>query len=484
MSKVLQLPEGWKLKPLKSLANISSEKHQPTGSTEYYIGLEHIHKNRGVVTEDAREEVITTVKNRFNAGDILYGKLRPYLNKVALANRKGVCSTDILVLRPTILVEPKYLYHFLLSRQFVNDASANTAGVNLPRVSTKYIENYLVPIPSPSIQRLIVAKIEELFSEIDAGVQELETALKRLKVYRQVVINWAFNGRLTEDWRKHQPLLPSAEVLLKLMSSNRKQEYEKKRKKLKPLEPITAREVKGLPMLPNGWCWVRPEDVCAPEDYAIGIGPFGSNLKVSDYVDSGVPLIFVKNITRNNFTLDLKFISQSKYDELKAHSAKPLDILITKMGDPPGDCAIYPQSYPNAVITSDCLKFRIWDSYVERRYFKYCLESDIIKSQLGLITQGVAQKKISTERFKTLCFPLASREEQIQIVEEIDSRLSEADSMELTILQSLNDAEALRQSILKQAFEGKLINEVAKEVEETVSTSRRLTGKSEQLSLF
>ena len=152
-----------------------------------------------------------------------------------------------------------------------------------------------------------------------------------------------------------------------------------------------------------------------------------------------------------------KYISREKFIELFPHAIKSLDLLITKMGDPPGDCEIYPENREKAVITADCLKFTIWSDYVSREFYKYCINSTLIKKQLGLITQGVAQKKISLERFKSIKFPFPSLTEQLQIVEEIESRLSICDSLEATIADNLDRAEALRQSILKQAFEGKLV---------------------------
>jgi len=110
-----------------------------------------------------------------------------------------------------------------------------------------------------------------------------------------------------------------------------------------------------------------------------------------------------------------------------------------------------------AVLTADCLKIRIWGEFLERKFFKFYIKSQSAKKQLGLITSGVAQKKISVDRFKTICFPLPSREEQKQILQEIESRLSVCDKIEESIEQSLKQAEYLRQSILKKAFEGKLV---------------------------
>jgi type I restriction enzyme S subunit len=168
-------------------------------------------------------------------------------------------------------------------------------------------------------------------------------------------------------------------------------------------------------------------------------------------------LIFVKNITRANFFLDLKSIDETKYRELIPHSVKALDLLITKMGDPPGDCEIYPENAPSAVLTADCLKFRLWDEFANRKLYKFCINSNFVKRQLGLITKGVAQKKISVERFKTVCLPFFSVEEQQMLVQEIESKLSECDQLDQTITTSLQQAEALRQSVLKKALSGRLV---------------------------
>ncbi|MEO1807267.1 MAG: restriction endonuclease subunit S [Bacteroidota bacterium] len=211
--------------------------------------------------------------------------------------------------------------------------------------------------------------------------------------------------------------------------------------------------------IPKYWKFVLPQQLCSLQKYSIGIGPFGSNLKVSDYTDEGVPLVFVRNITRNSFDRNLKFISQEKFLDLIPHSVHPGDILVTKMGDPPGDVTIYPNGKPIGIITSDCLKFRPLEGFADNKFYKYYLESVFTKKQLGVITMGVAQKKISLTRFKTIFLPLLSYEEQRQIVQEIESRLSVCDKFLESIEASLKKAEALRQSILKKAFEGTLLTE-------------------------
>lgn len=369
-----------------------------------------------------------------------------------------ICTNFLRLARPSKQINSKFLNYFL--KLFYNSGEIiNYQGGSNNLRNLKFPDYVKIEIPLASLaeQERIVAKIEELFSELDAGLETLKTAQAQLKTYRQAVLKDAFEGKLTEDWRIKQKKLIDAQVLRKTIRAERENEAEKNGLKVVSLnEKIQVDEIKFF-NIPKNWCWIEPEEISLPEKYSIGIGPFGSNLKVNDYKDEGVPLVFVKNITRNDFTLDLKFITEGKFEELIAHSVKPLDIVVTKMGDPPGDCAIYPENRPEAVITSDCLKFRVWDKFASRKFYKYCIDSVLIKKQLGLITKGVAQKKISSGRFKTLLFPLTSLEEQQRIVEEIESRLSVCDKFEEMINAGLAQSKALRQSILKKAFEGRLV---------------------------
>ncbi len=183
-----------------NVLNLSKEKHKPEKTESlFYIGLEHIEKHTGRLTEKVGFEEINTVKNKFNKDDILYGKLRPNLNKVYLANESGVCSTDMLVFTPSEKVVPKFVMQIMLSRGFVNDMSNNTSGVNLPRVSTKNVENYLIPLPNIDEQKEIVKQIESRLSVCDSIEQNIKESLEKAEALRQSILKKAFEGKLLTE---------------------------------------------------------------------------------------------------------------------------------------------------------------------------------------------------------------------------------------------------------------------------------------------
>ena len=482
------LPENWAAVILEAVAEVHDNLREPVNSTERKgrIGPFPYYGATGQVgwIDDFRQDGEYVLLGEDGAPFFDFTKDKAYLvsgkcwvnnHAHVLKGRDGVCLNRYLL----------YALNQVNYRGYAN----GTTRLKLTQAAMRQLPINLAPLAE---QHRIVAKIEELFSELDQGVASLKTAREQLKVYRQSLLKNAFEGKLTAAWRAaHRDQLETAAALQQRIAHERQARHQQqladwqtagqagpKPKQPKPLPPLTPEELAELPELPAGWGWVRPEEIASQERYSIGIGPFGSCLKVSDYRESGVPLIFVKNITRFNFSTDLKYIDQEKFKELSAHSVQALDLLITKMGDPPGDCEIYPEGSPTAVLTADCLKFRLWDKFANRLLYKHCINSNFVKRQLGLITRGVAQKKISVERFKTIALPLMSVEEQKVLVEELESKLSEADQLDETLATALQQADALRQSILKKAFHGQLEKQDKNEEPATALLERIRAEKS------
>lgn len=191
------LPKGWKVVKMSDVIQLSSLKHKPEEVEDlFYVGLEHIEKNTGKLKSTVGIEKIKTVKNKFLKGDLLYGKLRPNLNKVYLTKEEGVCSTDILVLKLTENCLGKYLHQIMLSTTFVNEMAENTSGVNLPRVSTKFIMNYEIPLPPVEEQNLIILEIESRLSVADKIEESIAQSLLQAEALRQSILKKAFIGEL------------------------------------------------------------------------------------------------------------------------------------------------------------------------------------------------------------------------------------------------------------------------------------------------
>lgn len=207
---------------------------------------------------------------------------------------------------------------------------------------------------------------------------------------------------------------------------------------------------------PDTWASATPQDLASDEKHSLGIGPFGSDLKVSDYTDAGVPLIFVRNIRSERFE-DTNFVAPEKANELIAHRCLPGDVLITKMGDPPGDSTIYPVTRPAGVITADCIRWRIHPRLGDPRFFSYQTRSTHLRREVSEITRGVAQTKISLARFQSIRYRVAPLPEQHRIVDAIESYFTRLDDAVATLERVQRNLKRYRASVLKAAVEGRLV---------------------------
>ncbi len=411
----MELPRGWVSRDIGELFNLvgggtpSTENESFWGNGIPWFSSADIDyfgniKSRRRVTKEGIENSTTNVVPENTV--IIVSRVG--LGKIAILREKMCFSQDIQALNPIVdgTIDQKYLYYHLIP--IVKKLKYNGRGTTISGVTKKQLSDENINIPPFAEQHRIVEKIDALFSELDKGVEILQTVKEQLKTYRQSVLKSAFEGKLTED-------------------------------------------------NPNTWDYKSPDELSALQKHALTIGPFGSDLKVSDYTESGVPLIFVRDI-RSFFRQNTqKFISEDKARELSAHQVTPGDILITKMGDPPGDCCIYPPSREIGIITADCIKWTVDSSLSIPEYIIFAIRSPYVKVQISGITRGVAQKKISLDRFRKILIPIPRRENQIQIVEAIESRLSVCDKVEQLVDENLAKADALRQSILKKAFEGRLV---------------------------
>lgn len=319
------------------------------------------------------------------------------------------------------LLDNNFLLHQLhsLKRQIEKDAYGGAQ----PNISSKKIEEMEIVLPPLSTQQAIVSKIEELFSELDNGIANLKTAQQQLKTYRQSVLKWAFEGRFTSP-------SPKGEGWGEVKEGE----------------------------LPKGWNYVRLGDLVDNPKQDLVDGPFGSNLKSEEYVESGIPVFKIQNIKANVFRdKNMCYVTKEKAEQLKRHSFKAGDLIITKLGEPLGLCCAVPEKYEFGIIVADLMRIRPSKQKVDTTFLRLAINSVIVQNQFKKITKGTTRARVNLTIVRDITIPLGSLQEQQKIVQEIESRLSVADKMEESINQSLQQAEALRQSILKKAFSGELL---------------------------
>jgi type I restriction enzyme, S subunit len=401
------LPQDWKKIKLGELCEIVSgntpkglERVSNKGKYQFYkvsdMNLEGNETSMITSNLHLTEDEIKDLRIKvYPKGTVIFPKRGGAIltNKKRILSQPSSFDLNVMGILPNESVESSYLYYWFQKL----DLTKVYDGSNVPQINNKNIAPLEFPLPSVNEQQQIVSKIEELFSELDKGIEEIKTAQQQLKVYRRAVLKWAFEN-LAEE---------------------------------KTLEEIT-------------------------NDYLIGIVR-SNNQQNSQRI--GIPYIKMNNVDLAG-NIDLKKVVYVEVSdaESKKYSLAKGDILINTRNsiELVGKSGVVKEDVKNVVFNNNLLRIRLRKDY-DPLFIGYQLVSP------SLLQQMRKGKKSTTNvcaLYQRDIFPLrvrvASEIIQKQIVQEIESRLSVCDKIEETITNSLKQAEALRQSILKKAFEGKL----------------------------
>jgi type I restriction enzyme S subunit len=190
------IPAHWEVKRLKTVASIQVAKVAKKSDETTYVGLEHVESWTGRLLLDAHREVVDSVVTEFRAGDVLFGKLRPYLAKAARPDFDGVCSSELVVLRPTAQCTQTFLMYFLLNSSYIRWIDSLTYGTKMPRVSPEQVGSSAIALPPLSEQRAIATFLDRETAKIDALIAKVREAIERLKEYRTALISAAVTGKI------------------------------------------------------------------------------------------------------------------------------------------------------------------------------------------------------------------------------------------------------------------------------------------------
>jgi len=193
-----EIPEHWDIRRIKYLSNIRNVKASDGDNDKTYVGLESIESKTGklLTNNNDEQQAVGETANIFRKGDVLFGKLRPYLAKCIVADFNGRCTSELLVLRTGSNMLPEYLYLFMLSPIFIDVVNSSTYGAKMPRASWDFIGNLKVPLPNIKEQEEIVEYLIKLTNNMDDLISDISTQIQKLKEYRQSLISEAVTGKV------------------------------------------------------------------------------------------------------------------------------------------------------------------------------------------------------------------------------------------------------------------------------------------------
>ncbi len=191
-----EVPEHWEVKRLKYIAPVSNKKLTEKPEELPYLGLEQVESKTGRLLLDVMVENVESIVSVFEKGDVLFGKLRPYLAKVVYANFQGVCTSELLVLNPDPSLDGKFLFYRLISDDFINLINSMTYGTKMPRASSEQISNISVPLPPLPEQRAVASFLDRETIKIGALIAKIKDGIEKLSEYRIALISAAVTGKI------------------------------------------------------------------------------------------------------------------------------------------------------------------------------------------------------------------------------------------------------------------------------------------------
>jgi len=474
------LPATWAHSELKEIADIGPKadvKDISESSLVHFVPMASVAENFGGIDLSQLRPLGEVRKGYtfFSEGDVLFAKITPCMEngKGALVPRLehtyAFGSTEFHVLRPTQAVASDWLKHFLSQPSFRKVARQNMTGTaGQLRVPTKWLQTTLMPIPPRAEQTRIVAKLEELLTDLDAGVAELKAAQKKLAQYRQSLLKAAVDGSLTAEWRKNnQPTETGAQLLERILKERRARWEEKQLAKFKeqgktppkdwqkkypkPVQPDTT----NLPKLPENWTWSTVDELLADIET-------GKSFKCEERPPrhDEVGIVKVSAVTWGEYN---EAESKTCHDKSMVRPevfVRTGDFLFSRANtiDLVGACVIAGKITKNIMLSDKILRLLLADENL-KPWLLILLRSEIGRKYIEELASGNqdSMRNIGQDRLRQIPIPIPPGREITIATEILQTALAASKDQDISIEHSLKQAAAQRQNILRAAFAGELV---------------------------
>ena len=481
------LPKGWNSSKVEVLAElvrgITYKKEQARNAYEQgYKPILRANNINGSLNFDSLvyvpEELIDS-KQYIQKSDIVFAMSSGSKHLVgksarAIADFDGSYGAFCGLVRPNKKVFAPFLFYSFQDNRFKHFIQQVSKGSNINNLKREHILEYLIFHPSIDEQKSIVAKIEELFSELDSGIASLKTARDQLKIYRQALLKHAFEGKLTEQWRKdNADKLETPEQLLARIQLEREARYQqqlndwkqavkeweaKGKEERKPAKPKVFEKngeadnklTSGLE-IPESWKLMP-----IGHAFSVFVGATPSR-KNPIYWDGDVNWVSSGEVSFCSIYQTKEKISQEGYENTSTEIHPKGTVLLAMIGEgrTRGQAAILRTP---AAHNQNTAAIRVSEIGLPAEYIYYFLQYQY--EQTRKAGSGNNQKALNKSRVSSIIFPLCSIAEQQEIVNLLEEKLSIIEQNEKEIETALAKAELLRQSILKKAFSGQLVSQV------------------------
>lgn len=408
------IPETWLALRLGDVIDYGkTEKIEPDAIEEdmWVLELEDVEKDtsRLIVKVVFKDRQSKSTKNKFKKGDVLYGKLRPYLNKIIIADQDGCCTTEIIPLKSNGALDNRYLFYWLRHPDFLEYVADVSHGINMPRLGTDAGKASPFVLAPFNEQKRIADKLDTLLAAVDACRARLDKAPALIKRFRQSVLSAATSGALTEDWRE--------------------------------LQNIELGE----------WINAQVQDIAA-------VGTGSTPLRSNDlfYANGTIPWITSAATSQEIVTKAETLVTEAA---VAAHRLKRFEkgtLLIAMYGEGKTRGQVCELGI-SATINQACAAIKVDINKALVKYVKFSLQSNYL--QMRAIAEGGNQPNLNLSKVKEFPIQLPSIDEQKEIVRRVEALFVAADKMEASLAKARKRVDQLTPSILAQAFRGELVEQ-------------------------
>jgi len=475
-----ELPDSWQWTSIADLGDVVSGGTPSTKDPSYWNGeinwitpADLSDYNNKFIVRGAKSLTNEGLENSsaklMPAGSVHFSSRAP-IGYVVISQAEISTNQGFKSLIPAQGIFNEYIYYYLKSAKHI--AEERAGGTTFKELSGKAFSQLPIPIAPSNEQYRIVNRIEEFFSELDKGIEYLRTAQEQLKVYRQSILKYAFEGKLTEEWREaHTDQLETADQLLEHIQQERENRYQRqlneweeavkaweengkedkkpsKPKKPEIVLPLTERDTVNLPELPEIWTWISLAHI---KEFSM----YGPRFSSKDYVDEGVAILRTTDVSDSG-KVDWKnspklLISDDEYEKYKLVKG---DLLITRTGSI-GTISVFNDDR-KAIAGAFLIHYRL-ATHINPWFIFYFLKSKRAQNHFYEKSTGSGRPNLNVPNIELLAIPFLSFEEQNKIVQILEEKISVLDPFEAIISETLKKVDLLRQSILKKAFSGHLL---------------------------
>lgn len=388
------LPEGWLFDRMKDIVALRNEKSFVSSEEEDYIELEDIESGTGRLLSKRNTLEVESAVTLFKKGDVLFGKLRPYLEKYYLTEFDGKCTGEILAFKLE-RINGHFLRYCIASPRFIEKCNALAYGTKMPRVNwSTQLAIFNIPLPPFDEQRRIAAYLDKTCAAIDATIEKKQKQLETLDELGRIKLHETFTH--------------------------------------------------------NKWPVERIKDVAMK--IGSGVTPEGG---ASSYLDEGVPLIRSQNVHFDGLRLeDVAFISEETHTEMAGSQLKPCDVLLNITGASIGRCTFVPEDFGEGNVNQHVCIIR-GNHKIDYRFLAAFLSSPIGQGQILSSFTGASRQGLSHKELGFVRIPLPSLEEQREIVVVLEEHKSRQNQLRINIESQIETLIAYRKSLIHECVTGK-----------------------------